>query len=32
MNLFTYRDLKEWLTDPLDTPPLEPQQLALSLG
>src|SRR5207245_4132634 len=27
MNLFTYRDLKEWLTDPLDTPPLEPQQL-----
>ena len=32
MNLFTYRDLKEWLTDPLDTPPLEPQQLDLSLG
>src|SRR5437762_3115369 len=31
MNLFTYRDLNEWLTDPLGTPPLEPQQLALTL-
>src|SRR5207248_11243856 len=27
MNLFTYRDLKEWLDDPLGTPPLGPQQL-----
>ena len=31
MNLFTYRDLKEWLTDPLGTPPLEPLQLRLHL-
>jgi DDE family transposase len=29
MNLFTYRDLKDWLSDPLDTPPLQPQQLDL---
>jgi IS4 transposase len=34
LNLFTYRDLKEWLTDPLNTPPLipEPAQLALPLS
>jgi hypothetical protein len=32
MNLFTYRDLNEWLTDPLATPPLEPQQLVLPLA
>lgn len=31
MNLFTYRDLKEWLTDPLATPPIQPQQLQLAL-
>lgn len=31
MNLFTYRHLMEWLDDPLGTPPLEPQQLALNL-
>lgn len=31
MNLFTYRDLKQWLNDPLDTPPLMPQQLSLAL-
>jgi hypothetical protein len=31
MNLFTYRDLTEWLSDPLGTPPLLPQQLALTL-
>ena len=31
MNLFTYRDLKEWLDDPLGTPPLGPQQLQLDL-
>jgi len=30
MNLFTYRDLKDWLNDPLGTPPLEPQQLDLN--
>lgn len=32
MNLFTYRDLKDWLNDPLGTPPLEPQQLHLKLS
>lgn len=32
MNLFTYRDLKDWLTDPFGTPPLQPQQLALPLA
>jgi Domain of unknown function (DUF4372)/Transposase DDE domain len=32
MNLFTYRDLKGWLNDPLGTPPLEPQQLQLQLS
>jgi DDE family transposase len=31
MNLFTYRDLKVWLTDPFGTPPLLPQQLTLEL-
>jgi Domain of unknown function (DUF4372)/Transposase DDE domain len=31
MNLFTYRDLKDWLSDPLATPPLEPAQLWLEL-
>lgn len=32
LNLFTYRDLKEWLDKPLDTPPLLPpvEQLGLS--
>jgi Transposase DDE domain len=30
-NLFTYRDLKDWLRDPLGTPPLQPQQLQLDL-
>jgi len=34
MNLFTYRDLKDWLNDPFGTPPLEPpsQQLVLELA
>jgi hypothetical protein len=32
MNLFTYRDLNEWLRDPLGTPPLGAQQLKLSLA
>ncbi len=33
LNLFTYRDLHEWLAKPLDTPPLlpTPEQLLLSL-
>lgn len=33
LNLFTYRDLKEWLDKPLETPPLLPpaEQLALPL-
>ncbi len=32
MNLFTYRDLKDWLKDPLAAPPLQPQQLDLNLA
>jgi len=32
MNLFTYRDLKDWLSDPFGTPPLLPQQLVLDLS
>jgi len=28
-NLFTHRDLQEWLTHPTDTPPLLPQQLSM---
>lgn len=33
MNLFTYRDLDEWLNEPYATPPLipEPEQLRLAL-
>jgi len=33
MNLFTYRELQDWLDDPFHTPPLEPKpvQLLLSL-
>jgi len=33
LNLFTYRDLKEWLAKPLETPPLlpPPEQLGLPL-
>jgi hypothetical protein len=30
-NLFTYRDLWEWLNRPFDTPPQAPQQLELNL-
>jgi hypothetical protein len=30
-NLFTYRDLWEWLDKPYDVPPLEPQPVQLSL-
>jgi len=34
MNLFTYRDLTDWLNDPMNTPPLIPlpEQLQLDLG
>jgi IS4 transposase len=34
LNLFTYRDLKEWLDKPLGTPPLRPygEQLGLPLA
>lgn len=32
MNLFTYRDLAEWLNDPLGTPPLQPRPVQLALG
>jgi hypothetical protein len=34
LNLFTYRDLRNWLDDPFQTPPLPPQsqQLALPLA
>ena len=34
LNLFTYRDLRQWLENPFGTPPLVPQteQLALDLG
>lgn len=34
LNLFTYRDLREWLDDPFRTPPIEPipQQLDLPLS
>jgi len=31
LNLFTYRDLTDWLKDPLGAPPLQPHQLALAL-
>jgi hypothetical protein len=32
LNLFTYRDLARWLTDPLGTPPLPPLAEQLSLA
>ena len=32
LNLFTYRDLTTWLTDPLETPPLVPAAAQLTLG
>jgi hypothetical protein len=31
MNLFTYRELRDWLDDPFHTPPLEPQPEQLRL-
>ncbi len=34
MNLFTYRDLTDWLNDPMNTPPVLPlpEQLQINLG
>jgi len=32
MNLFTYRDLEEWLNNPLGTPPLQPAPVQLALA
>src|SRR6185436_11455004 len=32
LNLFTYRDLHKWLSDPLETPPLVPAAEQLTLG
>ena len=32
LNLFTYRDLNQWLTNPFGTPPLVPLPLQLSLA
>jgi hypothetical protein len=32
LNLFTYRDLRDWLDDPLHTPPLEPYPQQLNLA
>jgi hypothetical protein len=31
LNLFTYRDLRNWLDDPFETPPLLPDSLQLVL-
>ena len=31
LNLFTYRDLRKWIDDPFDTPPLIPPPLQLQL-
>jgi hypothetical protein len=31
LNLFTYRDLRNWLDDPFQTPPLPPDSLQLTL-
>ena len=31
LNLFTYRDLRNWLDDPFQTPPLLPESLQLAL-
>jgi len=31
LNLFTYRDLRDWLDDPYHTPPLQPQPEQLAL-
>jgi hypothetical protein len=31
LNLFTYRDLREWLDDPFETPPMIPESRQLTL-
>jgi hypothetical protein len=32
LNLFTYRDLSDWINDPFGTPPLDPGGIQLDLG
>jgi hypothetical protein len=32
LNLFTYRDLRKWLDDPFQTPPLLPESEQLTLA
>lgn len=32
LNLFTYRELSDWLDDPMGTPPLQPQAVQLELN
>ena len=32
LNLFTYRDLRTWLDDPFETPPLQPETTQLTLA
>ena len=32
LNLFTYRDLTDWLDDPFNTPPLEPPTIQMKLA
>jgi hypothetical protein len=32
LNLFTYRDLRTWLNDPFETPPMIPESLQLTLA
>jgi hypothetical protein len=31
LNLFTYRDLSDWINDPFQTPPLDPGEIQLAL-
>lgn len=31
-NLFTYRDLRDWIDDPFETPPLEPPQIQQAIS
>ena len=32
LNMFTYRDLTKWLADPMETPPLVPGAVQLTLA
>jgi hypothetical protein len=32
LNLFTYRDLRKWLDDPFETPPMIPESRQLTLA